>query len=61
MGRIPDRSFFMGYIEICASQERSENNRVLFNIAAKFRASGSPNTRPVIARANSYADLDEDK
>ena len=44
-----------GYFEISASFERSENNRVYFNIAAKFRASDSLNTRPVIARANSYA------
>ena len=28
----PCGAFFMGYFEISASQERSESNRVLFNI-----------------------------
>lgn len=54
-------SFFMGYFEISASQERSQNNRVLFNIAAKYRATDSLRTRPVIARANSYAFTGWDK
>ena len=30
-----DGSFFMGYIESCDSRERSENNRVLFNMTSK--------------------------
>jgi len=69
LGRIkPNRAGFFifitypkGYFEISDSLLRSENNRVLFNINEKFRASDNLNTRPVTAKANIDACLDWDK
>ena len=48
-------TFPKGYFEISDSFLRRENNRVLFHMTEKFRASDNLNTRPVIAKANSHA------
>lgn len=54
-------NFFKGYFESSVPLERSENNRVLFNMTSKFQATDCLRTWPVIPRGKSHACLDWDK